>query len=177
MPHITLEERQPTNLVPGIDLRTFWGENMMLSVADLEPGAVLPPHSHPHEKCFAAGVYKQKTAPCGETSRFGWIASHLFVTTNSQTHPQGKQGVNISRPLYDTMRAAIIEALEKNGILTFAELTETVRTDLGNSFDGSINWYVTTVKLDLEARDVVERIPKSRPQKLRLVERWVSENR
>ena len=50
MPHITLEDRVLTNLVPGIDLRTFWGENMMLSVADLEPGAVLPPHSHPHEQ-------------------------------------------------------------------------------------------------------------------------------
>ena len=50
MPHITLEDRTATNLLPGIDLRTFWGENMMLSVADLEPGALLPPHRHPHEQ-------------------------------------------------------------------------------------------------------------------------------
>ncbi len=83
-------------------------------------------------------------------------------------HPQGKQGVNISRARYDTMRAAIVEALEENDIITFAQLTEAVRTKLEDTFDGSINWYVTTVKLDLEARSVVERVPKSKPQQLRL---------
>ena len=35
-------------------------------------------------------------------------------------------------------------------------------------FDGSISWYVTTIKLDLEARGIIERIPKKRPQTLKL---------
>lgn len=66
------------------------------------------------------------------------------------------------------MRAAIVEALEENGLLTFTQLTEVVRTELADAFDGSINWYVTTVKLDLEARGIIERVPRSRPQQLRL---------
>ena len=53
MPHITINDRAAQEIFPGIDLRTFWGDKMMLSVADLAPGAVLPPHSHPHEQ---AGV-------------------------------------------------------------------------------------------------------------------------
>jgi len=39
---------------------------------------------------------------------------------------------------------------------------------LQSSFDGSISWYVTTVKLDAEARGLIQRVPKSRPQRLRL---------
>ena len=53
MPHITIDERTAKEIFPDIELRTFWGDEMLLSVADLEPGAVLAPHSHPHEQ---AGV-------------------------------------------------------------------------------------------------------------------------
>ena len=50
-----------------------------------------------------------------------------------------------------------------------ADLTADVHEELEGSFDGSITWYVTTVKLDLEARGLIERIPRSSPQRLRLV--------
>ncbi len=33
-----------------------------------------------------------------------------------------------------------------------------------DSFDGSVMWYYTTVKLDLEARGEIRRVPGSRPQ-------------
>ena len=84
-------------------------------------------------------------------------------------HPQGKSGVNISRAKYDTMSRAIQDSLRTHQSMMFKELTEEVRSKLGGSFDGSISWYVTTVKLDLEARGVIERIPNSAPQRLRLV--------
>ena len=83
-------------------------------------------------------------------------------------HPEDKVGVNISRAKYDAVRTAIVAALADGGTLTFTQLTEEVRQMLGDTFDGSPNWYVTTVKLDLEARGVVERVPQSRPQQLRL---------
>jgi hypothetical protein len=36
--------------------------------------------------------------------------------------------------------------------------------------EGSISWYVTTVKLDLEARGLIARVPGSHPQRLRMAE-------
>jgi hypothetical protein len=84
-------------------------------------------------------------------------------------HPQaGKSGVNISREKYNAMRHAILKALEKN-TLTFRELEQAVSAQLAGSFDGSISWYVTTVKLDLEARGEIERVPGSSPQQIRRV--------
>ena len=84
-------------------------------------------------------------------------------------HPQGKQGVNISKQKYHTVRQSILDALGAHKELTFTELTESVRQNLQGSFDGSVNWYVTTIKLDLEARGEIERIPGRSPQRLRLV--------
>ncbi|MBL7164074.1 MAG: cupin domain-containing protein [Anaerolineales bacterium] len=43
-------QRQPKELVPGINARTFWGEKMLLAVVDLDPNSHLPLHSHPHEQ-------------------------------------------------------------------------------------------------------------------------------
>lgn len=86
-------------------------------------------------------------------------------------HPEGKQGVNINRKKYDIVRQSILTHLRAHGEMTFTELTENVRRKLEGSFEGSINWYVTTVKLDLEAREEIERIPKSSPQRLRLIPR------
>ena len=48
-------------------------------------------------------------------------------------------------------------------------MTEEVGRRLGDVFDGSVSWYVVSVKLDLEARGVLERIDGRSPQQLRLV--------
>jgi quercetin dioxygenase-like cupin family protein len=37
-------------LAPGVRLRTPYGERIMLSLVELDEGAVVPPHSHPHEQ-------------------------------------------------------------------------------------------------------------------------------
>lgn len=81
-------------------------------------------------------------------------------------HPAGKAGVNIDKQKYDTIRKAILESLQKNDAMTFTDLTADVRKKLESTFAGSISWYVTTVKLDLEARGEVVRVPKSSPQRL-----------
>ena len=84
-------------------------------------------------------------------------------------HPQGKSGVHISKAKYDTIRAAIVDALRANGDLTFSEITGAIERKLAGRFDGSISWYAECVKLDLEVRGVIERVAGTRPQKLRLL--------
>ena len=83
-------------------------------------------------------------------------------------HPGKKQGVNISREKYDTIRKAIVSELRANKEMTFMKLSRAVEKTVRGKFDGSVMWYVTTVKLDLEARGEVKRVPNSRPQLVRL---------
>jgi hypothetical protein len=83
-------------------------------------------------------------------------------------HPDKKQGVNISRQKYETIRQAILCVLEGQKEITFMKLSRAVEKELNGSFDGSVTWYVTTVKLDLEARGTIKRVPNSRPQLVRL---------
>jgi len=51
--------------------------------------------------------------------------------------------------------------------LTHSELLDKVNKGLRGKFSGNISWYAETVKLDLEARTIIERTS-SKPQKYRL---------
>ena len=81
-------------------------------------------------------------------------------------HPLGKAGRNIDREKYDTLKKAILSALREND-LTHTELFSRLNKSLNNKFAGNISWYGETVKLDLEARKMIERTS-SKPQKYRL---------
>ena len=83
-------------------------------------------------------------------------------------HPDGKAGVNINVPKYELIKEAILVVIRELGEVTFTDLVAAVDHRLAGQFDGSIAWYVTTVKLDLEARTIIERIPGHKPQQLRL---------
>ena len=45
--------RQTKELAPGVRTRTFWGDNLLLSVLEFDPNSVVPNHTHTHEQ---AGV-------------------------------------------------------------------------------------------------------------------------
>jgi len=84
-------------------------------------------------------------------------------------HPDKKQGVNISREKYEIIRKLILSTLRTQKEITFMNLSRAVEKEVNGNFDGSVMWYVTTVKLDLEARGQVKRVPNSRPQLVKLV--------
>jgi hypothetical protein len=83
-------------------------------------------------------------------------------------HPRGKRGVNISRAKYEQVKNAIEVCLGKRGEATFYQLNDDVAQYIGDNFDGSIGRYYTSVKLDMEARGLIERISGTRPQTIRL---------
>ena len=77
-------------------------------------------------------------------------------------HPDpNKAGVNISREKYDIIRNEITSVLRKDE-LTHSDLNNRIKSRIKKKFDGSVSWYVETVKLDLEARGKIERVIKSR---------------
>jgi hypothetical protein len=81
-------------------------------------------------------------------------------------HPLGKSGKNIDRKKYETLKKAILSALRKNE-LTHTELFSRLNKGLKGKISGNISWYGETVKLDLEAKKIIERTA-SKPQKYRL---------
>ena len=83
-------------------------------------------------------------------------------------HPEKKQGVNISKEKYDIIRNAILCVLQRQKEITFMNLSRAVEKEVNGNFDGSVTWYVTTVKLDMEARGEIKRVPSSRPQLVKL---------
>jgi hypothetical protein len=81
-------------------------------------------------------------------------------------HPQGKSGRNIKLQTYEMIKQTLLGILKK-GELTHTELFVKVKEALEGKMEGNIGWYAETVKLDLEARDLIERTS-SKPQKYRL---------
>jgi hypothetical protein len=84
-------------------------------------------------------------------------------------HPLGKSGKNIDKQKYETLKETILKELG-NKELTHTELFNQLNKRLKNNFAGNISWYGETVKLDLEARKIIERTS-SKPQKYRLKRR------
>jgi len=50
MPFIDIQDVKPLEVVPGCKMRTPYGENLMLSYLEMDEGAVVPLHDHPHEQ-------------------------------------------------------------------------------------------------------------------------------
>lgn len=71
-------------------------------------------------------------------------------------HPEGKSGKNVAKPAYELFKKTILSTL-KGKDLTHTELMNTLGRSLKNKFDGNISWYGETIKLDLEARKLIER--------------------
>lgn len=73
-------------------------------------------------------------------------------------HSQGKKGVNIEKEKYEIIKKSILDCL-KNNELTHSKLVHYVSKNL-DKFD-DVEWYVEAVKLDLEAKKLIERITKA----------------
>jgi hypothetical protein len=82
-------------------------------------------------------------------------------------HPQGKRGVNIDRSKFEVMKKALLAVL-RGKELTHNELFFALEEKLTGKFEGNIGWYAESLKLDLEARGMIERT-RDKPQKYRIV--------
>lgn len=87
-------------------------------------------------------------------------------------HPQGKKAVSISKDKYELLTTETVKYLIEKKDGTFSEISKTNTQNLKDKevkFDGSLNWYLEWVKLDLEARQIITRVPKTSPQKYSLI--------
>lgn len=76
--------RATKELAAGVKTRTFWGENLMVSLVELEAHSVIPTHSHPQEQ----GTYMLSggfEATVGEQTR--WVnPGELFIVPGGVAH-------------------------------------------------------------------------------------------
>jgi len=83
-------------------------------------------------------------------------------------HPQaGKTNKRISLEKYLIIKENILSILSETQ-LTHTELMERLYENINDIFEGGVQWYGETVKLDLEARGIVKRTG-SKPEKYRLL--------
>ncbi|MBP8156436.1 MAG: hypothetical protein KAX81_05360 [Leadbetterella sp.] len=79
-------------------------------------------------------------------------------------HPQaGKTNKKISLKKYDFIKNNILAILAESQ-LTHTELMEALYKKVKDDFEGGVQWYGETVKLDLEARNRIIRT-KTKPEK------------
>lgn len=91
------------------------------------------------------------------------------VHTHNVNYGSGRGGRSIATDIYEAAKQAILASVPKGRVgITFSELlAEVSRRVPRRLFAGkSVAWYATTVKLDLEARGLIARVPGSRPQRL-----------
>lgn len=82
-------------------------------------------------------------------------------------HPiPGKTNKLISLDKYTVIRENLLSILQNNE-LTHTELMEELYTRVKDTFEGGVQWYGETVKLDLEARGIIIRT-NDKPQRYRL---------
>ena len=88
-------------------------------------------------------------------------------------HPAGKKAISMDKGKYDAMRKAILNLLKTKGESTHTQMLKPITEDLKSNnikFEGSVEWHLEWVKLDLEASKKIMRIGDGSPVKFALVE-------
>ena len=87
-----------------------------------------------------------------------------------RTPTPSKQPTHIDRWRFDTVRRAILETIPRRAEVPFAELPAKVEAALSAEERdrlGSVSWYTTVVKLEMEVAGELERVAGASPQRLR----------
>ena len=85
----------------------------------------------------------------------------------------GTSGFRLTTEKYNCIRKVILSHLSSSQKgLKFTELVARIRREVGDKKDlfpkaGSVMWYTKVVRLDLEKRGLIERVPGAIPQQLR----------
>jgi len=97
-----VENREPKEVAPGIRIRTFWQEKMLIAMVELDANAVLPEHDHPHEQGGAVLGGELIFTIGGETRTCTAGDSYLIpggVRHSAIAGPNGAQVMDVFSPV------------------------------------------------------------------------------
>jgi hypothetical protein len=76
-------------------------------------------------------------------------------------HPQGKKAISMEEEKYDSIKTSILRCLRAKVEVSHKELQDYINKDFRENkikFQGSLEWHLEWVKLDLEARKEIKRV-------------------
>lgn len=91
----------PRRLAPGVTLRIFSSAQVMLSLVEFAPGAVVAPHQHPHEQ-LGIWLEGEAEAVIGEHAGTVHAGDSYYIPGNTQhtftAGPAGARALDIFQP-------------------------------------------------------------------------------
>ena len=86
-------------------------------------------------------------------------------------HPLGKKAISMDKEKYGVIEKSLLKCLNGKTESTHKEILNAITEDFKKykfKFEGSIEWHMEWVKLDLEARKKITRIADTIPVKFKL---------
>ena len=86
-------------------------------------------------------------------------------------HPAGKKAISMDKTKYGVIEKSLLNYFKGKAESTHKEILNAITEDFKKNkikFDGSIEWHMEWVKLDLEARKKISRIADTTPIKFKL---------
>jgi len=89
------KDRETKELAPGVRTRTFWGENLLLSVLEMDPNSEVPSHTHSHEQGGIIIQGEVEMGIAGEAMTIG--PGYVYVIPGDVEHwaKSGAQGAKV----------------------------------------------------------------------------------
>ena len=87
-------------------------------------------------------------------------------------HPAGKKATSMDKGKYNTLKKTLLNHLKTKGESTHTEILQAITEDFKKNktkFEGSVEWHLEWVKLDLDARKEIKRIGDTSPIKFAVV--------
>ncbi|MDB5227019.1 MAG: hypothetical protein JWN78_1212 [Bacteroidota bacterium] len=81
-------------------------------------------------------------------------------------HPAGKKAVTMDPAKCDVLKKSLLNHLKSKGESTHKEILQAINSDFKKNktkFEGSVEWHMEWVKLDLEAKKEIKRVTDSSP--------------
>lgn len=82
-----------------------------------------------------------------------------------------KKTVAMEKEKYETLKKSLVKAFKAQKEMTFKEMLKSVTDDLNDqkiAFQGSIQWHLAWVQMDMEAKNELTKDTSTSPQKFRL---------
>ncbi len=112
MPFININDIPAIEPVPGCRMRTPHGENLMLSYLEMDEGAVVPLHDHPHEQGGIL-ISGKVELTIGEETRLCEAGSLFIIPPNTPHKAVAVGGPAVVLDVFSPIREDYAELLNK----------------------------------------------------------------